>query len=776
YELGADGFVFDAEEEWESGKQGTNGPAKAMSMLSQVKTNYPTKFLAHSPFPYITYHSSFPYKEFGYWCDAIMPQCYWYSIGVTPQKMVDDMDSQWRNWQNSLTGQWTNSIKPIAPIGQADDPNIPASEITAFVNAVKNSANPATSGGYQSVSWWRSDLHTAAHWDAIGTNNIGGAMGTVHPIIIDNISATFAGTWTTATSASDKYFTDYRYKGSGTGTAHAQFRPSIWTSGSYQISEWHSQGGNRSAGTPHLIKHATGSNTINVNQQINGGKWNVLGTYNLTADTGGSYVRIRDDFTDTANIAMADAIRFVYVTPSAPAAPSGLTANVVSSRQINLTWNDNSSNEEWFEIRRSTTSGGPYTNILVSAANVGSFADRTVLPGTTYYYVIRSANAGGVSASTAQASATTYPEIIVDNPDATVVGSWSSATSAADKYGADYRFKSSGSGAAYLQFTPNITIAGDYQVYEWHPQGSNRTTNAPYVITYNGGSTTVGVNQKVNGAKWNLLGTFTFATGTSGNVRIQDNFPDTGQIVMADAIRFVLVGALTPPNAPSGLSASAISSSQINLSWSDNSNNEDNFIVSRSTTSGGPYTDIATLPANSTSFSNTGLNGGTTYYYVVRAVNSGASSANSAQASATTQLNPPAAPSGLTATAVSSSQIDLSWTDNSNNESNFIVARSTTSGGPYTDIATLGANVTSYSNTGLNPVTTYYYVVRASNSGGTSANSAQASATTQQIPAPSAPSSLVASTVSQTQINLSWTDNSSNESNFVIARSTTSGG
>jgi beta-lactamase superfamily II metal-dependent hydrolase len=92
---------------------------------------------------------------------------------------------------------------------------------------------------------------------------------------------------------------------------------------------------------------------------------------------------------------------------------------------------------------------------------------------------------------------------------------------------------------------------------------------------------------------------------------------------------------------------------------------------------------------------------------------------------------PPAAPSGLAATAISSSQINLTWTDNSSNEDSFVLARATTSGGPYTDIATLGANTTSYSNTGLAISTTYYYVVRATNAGGASANSNQASATTQ---------------------------------------------
>src|SRR6185436_6439139 len=75
----------------------------------------------------------------------------------------------------------------------------------------------------------------------------------------------------------------------------------------------------------------------------------------------------------------------------------------------------------------------------------------------------------------------------------------------------------------------------------------------------------------------------------------------------------------------------------------------------------------------------------------------------------------PAAPSGLTATAVSSTQINLSWTDNANNESGFRIERKTGAGGTYAEIATVGANVTSYSNTGLSAGTTYYYRVRAYN-------------------------------------------------------------
>jgi hypothetical protein len=92
-------------------------------------------------------------------------------------------------------------------------------------------------------------------------------------------------------------------------------------------------------------------------------------------------------------------------------------------------------------------------------------------------------------------------------------------------------------------------------------------------------------------------------------------------------------------------------------------------------------------------------------------------------------LNLPAAPSNLTATAVSSSRIDLSWTDNSNNETRFEIERSTDNAS-FTKIAEVGANVTSYSNTGLSRNTTYYYRVRACNGDGCSGYSNTASART----------------------------------------------
>jgi subtilisin family serine protease len=91
--------------------------------------------------------------------------------------------------------------------------------------------------------------------------------------------------------------------------------------------------------------------------------------------------------------------------------------------------------------------------------------------------------------------------------------------------------------------------------------------------------------------------------------------------------------------------------------------------------------------------------------------------------------NPPAAPSALNAAAASSSQINLSWTDNAGDESGFLIERSL-DGLLFSQIGSVGANVTNYSSTGLNPSTLYYFRVRAFNSYGNSAYSNTASATT----------------------------------------------
>src|SRR5262249_42747131 len=185
-----------------------------------------------------------------------------------------------------------------------------------------------------------------------------------------------------------------------------------------------------------------------------------------------------------------------------------------------------------------------------------------------------------------------------------------------------------------------------------------------------------------------------------------------------------------PPATPTGLTATAVSSSQINLAWIDNATNETGYRVERSR-DGATFASLATLGAHETAERSTGGAPSTTYFYRVRASNGSGDSAASNVANATTQVSstPPAAPTGLTATTVSSSQINLAWVDNATNETSYRVDRST-DGVNFASIATLGANVTTYASTGLTAATTYAYRVVASNSAGTSGFSNIASATT----------------------------------------------
>jgi carboxypeptidase T len=229
----------------------------------------------------------------------------------------------------------------------------------------------------------------------------------------------------------------------------------------------------------------------------------------------------------------------------------------------------------------------------------------------------------------------------------------------------------------------------------------------------------------------------------------------------------------TPPAAPSGLTASAVSNNQINLSWRDNSTDESTFKIEQCTgESCSDFVQIATVSANVTTYSNTGLAGSTSYSYRVRAYNANGDSDYSNTASATTQPNPtpPASPSGLTAAAVSTSQIDLSWTDNSNDETGFKIERCTGAGcSDFVQITTVSSNANSYSNTGLTASTSYSYRVRAYNAYDDSAYSNTASAVTPAaLSLPAAPSNLTAKAASKSQINLTWADNSNNETGFRI--------
>jgi Concanavalin A-like lectin/glucanases superfamily len=184
--VGGDGLIIDAEGEY----QGQSSAATAYA--SGIKAAYPHHFLAYAPFPYISYHSTFPYIQFGTYCDAVMPQDYWADIGVSVTSMVGDMDAEWSAWQRSLTGANTNAIKPIIPLGQGWNSTgytEPASDITNFVWFLKNDPSPAGIGGYHGVSFWSCQHHTAAGWKGIATSVI---LAGTNQTVLQGDSATFA--------------------------------------------------------------------------------------------------------------------------------------------------------------------------------------------------------------------------------------------------------------------------------------------------------------------------------------------------------------------------------------------------------------------------------------------------------------------------------------------------------------------------------------------------------------------------------------------------------
>jgi len=250
--------------------------------------------------------------------------------------------------------------------------------------------------------------------------------------------------------------------------------------------------------------------------------------------------------------------------------------------------------------------------------------------------------------------------------------------------------------------------------------------------------------------------------------------PDTGYSDYASLGQYFIFATLPTtqlaPDAPTDLSVHAISSSQINLNWTDNSANENGFSIERSASDTDNWIKVAYTDANTTTYNDTGLNLSTTYHYRISAYNMVGSSAFSNTASALTFDLPPTAPSSLVATTVSASQIDLGWADNSGNEIGFAIERSPNGENSWEEIATAAGNTTIYSDTGLAPGTPYYYRVAAYNLNGSSGFSNPATATTAEVP-PENPANLVAVSAFGDQIDLSWTDNSSNETGFVIERS-----
>lgn len=261
---------------------------------------------------------------------------------------------------------------------------------------------------------------------------------------------------------------------------------------------------------------------------------------------------------------------------------------------------------------------------------------------------------------------------------------------------------------------------------------------------------------------------YVIATGESYRVVVgsHGNYGDLGQYIVSGTI---VPQADTGMAAPTNLTAIA-SGNLVHLQWTDNATKEISYLVQRSSDGGVTWGNLATLAADSTSDDDGSVTAGSTYSYRVQAIGSGVVSDFSNIA--TVALRPDA-PLGLTATAVSASRIDLSWSDVAG-ETSYKIDRSA-DGVNWSQVTTTAQNVTTYQDLGLIASTSYSYRVRATNAGGDSDYSNLAVTTTLAAPTPpAAPSGLTAAATSQ-QVTLSWIDNSANETGFVIERASSNG-
>jgi hypothetical protein len=227
---GIDGFIIDAEAEYE----GTDKGPIAESYMLAIRSQHPSSFIAYAPFPIIDYHTWFPYLEFGKYCDAVMPQAYWQDIGVTPTEMVDWMNEQWDKWHAIWqSGGHGDSVKPLIPIGQG---NTPGSEVTEFCGAVLSR--------YGGVSLWRYGIMTSGAWTAYAA--CGGNLPDLTPyepsswsdeIVVSKVTGT--NTDDTPLTEDDTLYVDWAVLNQGTADVSGTVYYYLYVDGAHTKS-WYS--------------------------------------------------------------------------------------------------------------------------------------------------------------------------------------------------------------------------------------------------------------------------------------------------------------------------------------------------------------------------------------------------------------------------------------------------------------------------------------------------------------------------------------------------------
>lgn len=223
------------------------------------------------------------------------------------------------------------------------------------------------------------------------------------------------------------------------------------------------------------------------------------------------------------------------------------------------------------------------------------------------------------------------------------------------------------------------------------------------------------INSSNGAEKWRYL----LPVGTYGSPSIAAN--GTVVVISTNGNVYGNIGG-TPPatTPPTSLTATMPTDTQAVLTWTDNSSTEYGYRLERRVGTVGSFTMLPntdttittyTVGSNVTTYTNSNLQSGQIYYYRVCAAQSGGDSAYSNEVAVVTPgIQTPA---GLVATPISTTQVDLTWTDRSSDELGFIIERSSGPNGLFNEIARVGVDVSAYTDTSVYPATNYYYRVKA---------------------------------------------------------------
>jgi fibronectin type 3 domain-containing protein len=430
---------------------------------------------------------------------------------------------------------------------------------------------------------------------------------------------------------------------------------------------------------------SAGATSYTVLRSNDGGSYSVVGTSVTTSFVDpGLNANTTYSYQVTASIGLSTSLSSNTASATTPPpTPAGLVATVASSSVINLSWLA-STGATSYNVLRSTSVTGPF-QVIAAQLPTTAFADSGLAAATTYYYQVSATNAVGTSLASAAVLATTSSLGPATPAALTDVGATAaSATSILLSWTA-----SSGA-TSYLVYRFNVSSGYDYLGTTSSPsytdQGLNPSTSYSYEVFASN------------------------SAGTSG----------------ASNIAATTTLAAAPPATPT-LSLTVVSSTTITVSWSASAT-ATAYVVYRQNPSTGQFASIAMISPPTTSFNDTGLTASTTYFYQVSASNPVGASPNSTALSATTAAAP-VVPAGLSATPVSASAINLTWTAVSG-ATQYTIYRSTSSAGPFTTSVGTSTSASFSNTTGLSAGTTYYYQVAATVSGNLTGNSATASAKT----------------------------------------------